>query len=185
MDSQTLIFLLTSNRAQSRTQALETLYNRCYPAIKAYVVKNSGTTAEAEDIFQETVSIVYLNIINQRFRQESSVFTYTVAIGKKCWISELRRRKMLFVSADNTPDQPEEAEKRCNLSLIRQVMNRLNEGCRKILSDFYFEQQSMQEIAKNMGLGSTQAAKTKKLRCMQKLTKFVQDNGYTSEDFFE
>ena len=53
-----------------------------------------------------------------------------------------------------------------------------------MLKAFYYEGKTMDEIAANFGLGSAQAAKTKKLRCMKSLIKVIRDNGYKAEDFF-
>ena len=91
---------------------------------------------------------------------------------------------MSFVSTDLLSAETEEPAVQANTSLLRRIFDLLNEGCKKVLLAFYFEGKTMDEIASYSNLGSAQAAKTKKLRCMKRLTNLIQTNGYKAEDFF-
>ena len=91
---------------------------------------------------------------------------------------------MSFVSTDILAAEAEEPAVQANTGLLRRIFDLLNEGCKRVLLAFYFEGKTMDEIASHANLGSAQAAKTKKLRCMKRLTNLIHTNGYKAEDFF-
>ena len=73
--------------------SFELLYRLYYPTVAAYVTRNSGNTADADDIFQETIMILLQQVRKADFVLTSSLKTYLVAIARNLWLNRLRAAK--------------------------------------------------------------------------------------------
>jgi len=60
----------------------------------------------------------------------------------------------------------------------------LGDTCRKVLSYYYFDGMSMQEIADRVGFANTDTAKTKKYKCKKKLDELIK-TAYSAHDFLD
>ena len=52
-------------------------------------------------------------------------------------------------------------------------MKQLSPICQQILTAFYYEDKSMQEISKSLGLANEDVAKSKKYQCKKELERLV------------
>ncbi|OEK06901.1 RNA polymerase sigma factor [Roseivirga misakiensis] len=181
--SSKLVERILSVNPKKRSTALTQVYNECFPMVKRYIVKNNGSVEEAKDIFQETITIVYHNLIEQKYRGESALNKYIIGIARNLWLLKLRKKDVPTVTIDGQHSLTQEPDEKLDTHLVSYVLEHLNSGCRNILKWFYFETQSMEEIAKNLNLGSAQAAKTKKLRCMKKLASLIKEHGLEKHHF--
>src|SRR4051794_35899656 len=84
-------------RHSKYSAALKGMYN-IFPYVKNYIKTNSGTTDDAEDIFQDSLVILYKKVQSADFILSVPLKTYLLAIVKNCWLQELRRRKKLIVA---------------------------------------------------------------------------------------
>ena len=57
------------------------------------------------------------------------------------------------------------------------LMNELEKDCRDILTEYYFNKKTMAELKDLFNVNSIQAAKNKKWRCMNYLTKLFKEKG--------
>lgn len=169
-DSSIIDNILSNNR-QDRSKALGQIYEQCFPRVKKYVSKNHGDLEAAKDLFQETITIVYHNLSKNRFRGESPLNYYVIGIAKKLWLSKLRKKEILTTQIEGIESVfTEEMSDQVDISLLSNLLAELSFSCRVILKNFYYDSWSMEKIAEDQNLGSAQAAKTKKLRCMKKLS---------------
>lgn len=150
---------------------LNQLYIRMYPAIRTYVLQNSGTEPEAKDIFQEAVLAAWLNLQENKFdgsRQDFDGYIYTIAKNKWLDIIKSKRKKTTTslngqaIITDTSPYQEKDAHR------LLQSIKKLDFPCKKALELFYFKKQSLKEIGEELGY-SESVMKTKKYRCMLKL----------------
>jgi len=162
---------------------LQNLYKENRPKIFKMVISNSGTYDDACDILQEGLIVVW-----NKFRSENpnnltcSIGTYLYSVCKNMWLNELRKKGRSSVRLLNEsisiklPDEDEidiMIENERNIVLIEKGINELGETCKKLLKMFYYEKESMDKIASEIGLSNTNAAKTKKYKCMQQLKRKV------------
>lgn len=173
---------ILSENKKTRAKALEYLYQNSFPKVKAYILSNNGTTSESKDIFQDTIAVVYENLLSGKFRGDSAITSYVYSVGRNLWLQELRKKKILTTKLEN--DQLTEIKgSEVNNSLIHQVLNYLDIGCRSLLVSFYFYERTMKEVAAEFELSSVQVAKTKKLRCMKKLRSIIEDHNLNQDHF--
>ncbi|MCP4125152.1 MAG: sigma-70 family RNA polymerase sigma factor [Bacteroidetes bacterium] len=154
------------------------LYQNQFGMIKSLVVKKGGTDSDALDIFQEGMIALWMNIQQGKFtlKANTKISTYLYSICNNLWLKKLRSSKKIVALTPET-DPVETVEVEIDLGLddtydevnkLRTVFTRLGEKCQKILSLFYYERSSMQEIAAVMNY-EPKTAKNEKYRCMKKI----------------
>ena len=156
------------------------LYKTYERPLKGYVRRQGGSVDDANDLIQE-VMIAFLHQVQAgRFEQRDNaeLRSYLLGIARRKWLkkieSETRRqeRQLQFVAGTDGPETPDaivaEADYR---SWAWEQFQQLGESCRQILTAFYRDEQSLDDIAVQYGLGTVGAVKMRKFRCIQKLLK--------------
>lgn len=183
---QEIIDGLLQKSAALTDEIVTYLYQEHQKSIDWMVMNNSGTKEQANDLFQEVILAFLDNVWHYKFelREGVKVKTYLYEIARMMWLKQIRKdtnrfnreRKFAdgqnrFLSSGMNPEldllnaeQFEQAKK---------VFHRLDDFCQQILTAFYGEQMTMQEIADTFGLGTAANAKTRKYRCMEQLKKLV------------
>ncbi|NGM66284.1 RNA polymerase sigma factor [Sphingobacterium sp. SGR-19] len=160
--------------------AIQQLYQIHFPPIANMVINNRGSREEAQDIFQETVMVLYNKISDGDFVLSSRLQTFLYAISKRLWLKHLTRGEAKY-HKDSIDDYGESlaAEeiiedhevKEANLVQMEDALDGLGEPCRTILYDFYIQGRSMTAICEKFGYTNADNAKTQKYKCLQRLKK--------------
>ena len=58
---------------QNDTDTLEYIYKKFYPSIRNFIILNSGCDADAKDIFQEIIIVVYRKLKKEQTRTISPI----------------------------------------------------------------------------------------------------------------
>lgn len=174
-----LLEALRSGRGMN--PVLKFLYRQNFEALKVYIVQNSGSEQDAEDIFQE-VLVSFIELVRlEKFRGDSSVKTFLYALTRNTWLNELKRkgradvREMKFEKAKDTIEE-DAAQKIAGRESRKQVMDvveKLGEQCKKILLAYYYEDRSMKEIVDIAGYDSEQVVRNKKYKCLKQLEQML------------
>ena len=177
--------LISSLMNNSRTNpALQFIYRNYFDVLSRYILNNSGSEQDAEDIFQE-VLVAFVNLVRAgKFRGDSSVKTFLFSLNKNIWLNELKRRgragvreekyEKLNAQLDNTADVTMEFQQTKND--LMKVIDELGEACKKILLLYYFENRSMKEILTALPYENEQVVRNKKSKCLKKLESTVTAN---------
>ncbi len=180
-NDQDLIGLLKSSLKSERNRALSYMYEKYYGGLARFVLDNSGTEEDAKDIFQDGLVVLYEKVQIPNFVWTSTLKTFLFAVCKNLWFKRLRKASNREIPTEDIQqlqvmdipiDDPYEDQK----FLLRGVMNQIGTACKEILTLFYFQHRSMQEIAQEMNLANEKVAKNKKARCMAKLRELFQDS---------
>ena len=143
-------------------------------------MNNGGNAEDAEDVFQEGLVVLYESVLEDRFRNESSVETYLFAICKNRWLKRWNKQK----KQDNHPIHMEEdSEPTYDHNKLMTLLEELNHSCKKLLLAFYYYNQPMADIKSMFGLKSDQVAKNKKRNCMKQLIQIVKEKNLTMDQF--
>lgn len=156
------------------------LYKEYQSQILRMVEKNSGNADDALDIFQEGMVALWTNISQGKYtlREGAKVSSYFFAMCRNIWISRLRKQKNIqpLTETDELTDAKEIQEMQTQHELISDLekhFRQLGESCRKLLSLFYYQKESLKVIAQQMGI-TEKTAKNNKYRCMQNLRSLYQ-----------
>ena len=158
---------------------IQNLYNNNREMIFNLVTANSGSYDEAKDVMQDGVIAVY-NRLNDSSANPltCSLSTYLYSVCKNIWLNELRKKgksPMMLEDESNVADLADSQEieilleKEQKIVSLEKGLEKLGEKCRKLLKLFYYQKKSMEEIIRIVDLSNTNAAKTKKYKCIQQL----------------
>lgn len=171
---------------QQRGDVIRMIYDQFLPRIQQFILKNSGTPQDAQDVFQEAIMVVYANASKPNFVLTCAFYTYLHAICRNIWLRQLKEKRKLRVtfSADweyldkaDFEDTLAEAEQ---FDLFWRKFNTLGADCQRLLR-LFFDGASMQKIMSKMGYGSEGYARKRKYQCKEKLFAMItQDPEYES-----
>lgn len=164
---------------------MQFLYREHFPTIKNFILQNSGSSDEADDLFQDALVVFYVKVRKDEYRSNSSLKTYLFGISRNLWLKELRKKRTATknLAVNDEVDFQKEIFIQESQMTIRKVMEYINEECKRLLIDFYYEGQSMAKLTIKYGLGSEAATKNKKYRCLQKLINLVRHQKLDKSDF--
>ena len=177
-----LINMLKSG--QNPDSAVKALYRNYYESLSWYVMNNSGSRQDAEDVFQETV-ISFIDLVGKnKFRGESSIKTFLFSLNRHIWLNELKRRGRALIREEKFGKGQEVVEidagsvliERESKAVINELLERLGETCKKILLLFYYENASIKEILDKLHYENEQVVRNKKYKCLKQLEQIISGN---------
>ena len=150
------------------------LFMRHKKMVFSYVNSNGGNEADAEDLLQEAIIVLWQNVCADRFTLKAKLSTYILAVVKNMWRAELRKRSRLSngappEQADGTASPLELLIDEEQKILLHAVLDSLNPVCRDLLLLFYFEERNLKDIAGILGFANSDVAKAKKYQCKKAL----------------
>jgi RNA polymerase sigma factor (sigma-70 family) len=171
-------------RGDQLNSAIFFIYEQYGEAVQSFIMANSGTPPDAEDIFQETV-VTFIDLVKKdKFRGEASVKTFLTAIARNLWLNELKKRArsgMREKAFEHNRDGVEldVSQYIANREVKQQfvaVLEKLGEPCKKLLTLFYYENLSMKDMVQHLPYENEQVVRNKKYKCLQALTDLVKQN---------
>ena len=110
-----------------------------FPMIRDYVLKNSGTIEDAEDIFSDGLEAIYRKVQGGEFVLTSKLSTFLFAVCQNKWNNKLRRKKYTSTVTIDDPilykevrELDEPMEKTEEYKLMRDKFQSLPKDCQKI-----------------------------------------------------
>ena len=151
------------------------LYTFYYPAVERLVLRNSGTKAHAQDVFQETVLVLLAKVPTEDFTLTSSLKTYLLAIASNLWLKRLREARHVVraelaeldhhgppvepvVFAGETPTAPQQ---------VRGLLARFSATCLALIQALFFRHKTIQEVTQENGYTSVHNAQNQKYKCLE------------------
>jgi len=175
--------LLAALAAGDRT-ATEQIYQQHFKIVNGWLIKNGGTSADAADVFQEAMVVLFGKAENEDFRLTCSIGTYLFAVSKRLWYKKLQRQSRDPVSLKYDTEGEEDEygvaheedinvhhEREVHYEQLNTALDQIGEPCRSLLKAFYHNDKSMQEIAADFGYTNPENAKTQKYKCLTRLRK--------------
>ncbi len=175
---------LVNEIKRGNEKALLTLYKQNLGAIKKFVLNNSGTIDEAEDVLQETLIAVWQNVAKPDFLLSVKMSTYVFSIAKNQWYKQLKKKTRFKVVDVSVTENIKSEEKPLmyDSKIVCDYVNGLDDTCRRLLMYFYFDGLDMNTIAELMGFANSDTVKSKKYQCFKKLETSVKEH-FSKEDF--
>ncbi len=157
---------------------LDQVYKDCFSFLLKYIQQQKGGRADAEDIFQEAMIVIYRKIKADELHLQSTFTTFFMGVCKYIWRRHQRRNRRTI---SNFPSDllwetiEYDLEKQERYQLLREKFHTLSKNCRLILQ-LFFEQYSMQEIAEVLGYESAGYIKKRKCICQRKLIEAIRSD---------
>lgn len=167
-------------------ETLKIIYDRFKPQVIAFVSKQGGSSSEAEDVFQDSLIVVFKKKETD-FTLTSGLGTYLVGVSRFIWLRKQRKKsREIRVTPAHTEGLTDTAELEATLhgldkrQLFLEKLSLLGDSCQRVLR-MVFAKKPLGEIAKKMGYTSDYIKK-KNRTCKLKLTKLIQED-YRYRDF--
>ena len=185
-DSELVDNLRTGQRMD---ETIKAIYRGHFDSLGWYVMNNSGSRQDAEDIFQEVI-VAFIDLVQKdKFRGESTVKTFLFSLNRFTWLNELKRRGRALAREEKYERGQEKVEldtsaiiaDREGKAEVVRLVGELGETCRKILLLFYYENLSMKEILETMHYENEQVVRNKKYKCLKQLEKMLQEKPHLKE----
>lgn len=169
---------------------IKEIYDKFYPKIEWFVLNNSGTKEQAEDLFQEVLTDLWEKV---KVDQIVLIVPFGGYIYPRCrfkWLNYLNRdphRKNVASSIEINDleeykdfvvnyfgDDLENLEER-RLAIFNDCLKQLNENCRKMFK-LRFEGKKSKEIAEIMDRASSDAVNVAMFGCRRRLEDCIKNN---------
>ena len=164
--------------------ALVMIYQQNRKAIVSLVIKNNGSSDDAEDVLQDSVIILWERVQSGRFEYTAKLSTFLFAIAKNVWSRKRVRRQRetptefqsdILDSGDTSQlDLMVESERS---QTVASALEKLGDPCKTLLLLYYWEEKSQEDIAAQMGFANAATVKSKKYTCKKMLEKILKDSG--------
>lgn len=174
--------LVENLRAGKRMdETIKAIYRSHFESLSWYIINNSGSRQDAEDVFQEVV-VNFIDLVQKnKFRGESSVKTFLFSLNRHTWLNELKRRGRALAREEKFEkgqerigaDSHAEIADREGRSAVLKLVEELGETCKKILLLFYYEDMPMKEILEATDYENEQVVRNKKYKCLKQLEKMI------------
>lgn len=169
---------------QQMEEIVKSIYRSHFDSLCWYIMNNSGSRQDAEDIFQEVV-VSFIDLVQKdKFRGESTVKTFLFSLNRYTWLNELKRRGRALAREEKYENAQDKvaldtsyliADREGKEQVVK-LVGELGESCRKILLLFYYENLSMKEILETMHYENEQVVRNKKYKCLKQLESMVNAN---------
>lgn len=140
-----------------------------------------GNREDAEEVAQDAFLKAYRGL--KGFKQNSSFSTWLYRIVYNSAISHIRLKKNRILSIEDFPAEikdftedntsVEEAEKEYRNSLVTFALQKINEDDRALVTLYYYEEMSTDEISEVTGIGKSNV-KVRLFRARQKMQEIIE-----------
>lgn len=160
-------------------KTLAKIYQDVYPMVLKYVINNSGSEDDAQDIFQDAFYILMKKVEDANFQLSSLLSTYLVGISKNLWLKKLTKTQLDAktyqeeLSHANEFLEEDENENLTKVKSIADAITSLGEPCKTLIVHYYYFKASMKDIARMLKYTNADNAKNQKYKCLQRLKKMV------------
>jgi RNA polymerase sigma factor (sigma-70 family) len=142
---------------------LNWLYDNYLQSVKSYVLKNSGSSDDVSDVFQESIIALYRQITDDNLNLTTDLKGYFFGIARNVWNAQLRKKQKTvelevdLAEEENNDDQSNQILER----VLSRALQKLKPDQQLILN-LFSEGDSYEEIAIKMDLKNEIYARRKK-----------------------
>lgn len=153
------------------------LYKAHFGMVNRFVIHNNGRTADAEDIFQDTMMVLLEKLRQDDFQLTASIKTYIMAISKNLWLKRLRTayRETEFTDKHDTKFYEEInlaiENERSYADKLQGYMHKITKHCQGLIHDMFFKEKAIEQIQKEYGYSTKHNAQNQKHKCVEQIRK--------------
>ena len=153
--------------------SIEQLYREAFPVVAKAVARLGGSLDAAKDIFHDAL-IIYLEKEREpSFKLHGSPAAYLTGIARILWIRKFKHDSRLTslgmpVKDIPVPEDLFPLEDSLPARLLT-YLESMGKKCLELLQAFYYEEQSMQEIAERFHYKTRHSATVQKHKCLEKV----------------
>jgi RNA polymerase sigma factor (sigma-70 family) len=163
---------------------LKALYKKYYNLVLKLVVSNNGSSEAAQDVYQETIIILFEKCKDPEFKLNCQLQTYVYSVARNIWLKQLKKHGNVSELKEYHQDVYEDAnldikghlKKEESIDKVYKSLEELGEPCASLIKDFYIKKMNMDQISEKFGYTNSDNAKNQKYKCLQRLKRLFFDN---------
>ncbi len=164
---------LISRLKEGNENAFRKLYNLFYKSCRQWVRNHFDADSDRfEDVYQDSMIVLYEAALDGKLDHLScSLKTYLFAICRNQMLRQFRLQKRQDEKVEEVAVyqrewlEPEESDQE-SVELVKMTIQETEEPCRSILTLFYYDGRSIDEIAASLGYSNKNVVKVQKSRCL-------------------
>ena len=163
------------------SEAFAFVYQKHFSMVSYFVRKNSGSDADAKDLFQEVLIIIYEKLRDKKLKLSCTLKTYIYSVARNQWLKKLKQAGQKIPLAnfeDFITIEENENPREININFS---LKEIGEACRKLLVLFYYRKKSMEEISVQLEYANADTVKNQKYKCIQRLKKLVENQNHGTQ----
>lgn len=176
--------VVISGLKENNSPVIQYLYRELYPGVKSFVLNNTGSESDAEDVFQDTMVILYRKIKGEELTLSCSLKTYFFAVARNLWLQRLELRKRSGIClpvAESAYTENEDFDRELmhmeRLNMLQKYLMAMDKECQRLLR-LFLQKMSLKEITVALGFSSTDYTKFRKYQCKNRLKKQMMEDPY-------
>lgn len=165
----------------------ETYFTKVYNEHKGYTMrflyKMNNDSELISDLYQDAMIVLHQKVKDPSFQLTCSIQTYINSICRNQLLNKFKEKSRFISNGDDFDpgisdwfEDEFEDEKENRLTTLEKALDHLKEKgekCYEILTRFFYQKQSMDEIAAAMGYTNGDNVKNQKSRCQKKMKELV------------
>ena len=175
---------IISGFRNNNPEIIEKIYEDYFPMIKYLVERNSGTTSDAKDIFQESLMIIFKKIENNEFILSCSFKTFLYTVCRNIWFKQLRNSNVCLNEFQDNVMLVEQNDNKCiykefflnkEYFIFRHHFENLSSKHKKLF-ELFFEKYSFKQIADILNFKNAAYARKEKYVCKTLLIENIKND---------
>jgi RNA polymerase sigma factor (sigma-70 family) len=165
------------------SKAISLLYDSSFGKIKKHIRSNGGNLQDAEDIFQDAITVLYRYIKNGKFDPNNDIDAFLFTISKNLWINTVKKNQRTEYSGDITDFKQGLSDandvqliNKEREELIQNMFSIIGDRCKDILTLVIYGDHTMKDLVEKLGFSNEDSAKTQHYKCKQKLITLLGKN---------
>lgn len=163
---------------------LTAIYRETFPQVAKVVHQLGGDSDTAKDLFHDALIIYLEKYNNNTLDIQVSAKAYLVGITRILWLrkfrNDCRQRPLDDLAGHDIPADLYAPEPDRSGSLMR-YLKTAGQKCLQLLQAFYYEQRSMEEIARAFNYRTAHSATVQKYKCLEKVREAVKQSDIYEE----
>lgn len=167
--------LILETLKTDKENSFKLIYEKYYGLIEYHVLRNSGDSDDAKDLFQDVMIVLVQKLERDDFVLSAKLKTYIMAIAKNLWLKKLRDSgknvSWNYKHENNLFEEMQSSIERetTYTDRLQQLFHKMTDHCHKLLDDIYYKMKSILDIQKDYGYSSKHNAQNQKHKCVQQL----------------
>jgi DNA-directed RNA polymerase specialized sigma24 family protein len=165
---------LLSGLLRKEEKAIYEVYLHYFTPVEKYVLMNSGTSQDAEDIFQDAVMVLLTYVAKENFILTCTIKTLIFAIARRLWLKQLRNRSInetlneMEIEQQDFVTQWEEVEtSERKYNSIPEVLGRISVHCSGLLKELFLTGKIPDHYKNNHSM------RNQKYKCLEQARKMM------------
>jgi DNA-directed RNA polymerase specialized sigma24 family protein len=146
------------------------LYRDSFPDFARLIRRMGGSLEQAKDSFHDALLIYLEKEKAGSLHLHTSPRAYLLGIARICWLRSQKSSVPLPEGFD--PADPRDLETKETQETERTLLESIQKSgkrCLELLKAFYYDHQSMQDIAERFGFKGRRSATVQKYKCLEKV----------------